>query len=582
MRKTDRSQPAGPHARDVTSRRRAHLVPLLTLSLVTVAVYANAMPNGLHLDDFYRVAGNPGIERLTLRHFVDPSTMSTLPRITQYRPMLPLTLSLNYALTGHDVVGYHVGNLLIALAAALLAYFFLLALCAQAGLAHARGLAWVAAMLFAVHPVTGILVNYVCARDQSLMQVFLLASLLLHLRARRLGFTVWRVAGAALCLALSMLSKTDGAVAPVLIVLIEVTIGRERFLSWRPWLRALPSLLVVVGFFAFVRLGLGFSDLAQVMDTSPEARATYPQTQLHLHLFRYVANFFWPLGIQQDPAVPALLGLGEPTVLVGLLFVLASLALAAWCWRPAPLVTLCILAYWALIAPTSSFLPFHQRAVDYRPYPGSVFFYLLLTLLGARLTAAWTSPWARRALGALAVAYCAAAAVYQNTTWRTEETLWGHAVRRGGGALAHHNFAMSVGDLRVREKHMREALRQAPHYILAHMNLGRALVAMGRVDEGLGHCQTAVRIDPRIGQTRYWMAVTYAELGRHAEAAAESELAAAFEPNNAAHRMRAAQDALAAGKATRALTHIEALRSLAPNWTGAAELEGRIRAALPR
>ena len=37
--------------------------------------------------------------------------MSTLPRITAYRPLLPLTLSLNYWWGGEQPAGYHAVNI---------------------------------------------------------------------------------------------------------------------------------------------------------------------------------------------------------------------------------------------------------------------------------------------------------------------------------------------------------------------------------------------------------------------------------------------------------------------------------------
>ena len=42
--------------------------------------------------------------------------------------------------------------------------------------------------------------------------------------------------------------------------------------------------------------------------------------------------------------------------------------------------------------------------------------------------------------------YLAAASVWLNGTWRTEESLWAHSVRHGGGEIAHLGMAMSIED----------------------------------------------------------------------------------------------------------------------------------------
>lgn len=575
---------------------------------LSAATFANTLPNDFHLDDIYRIAENPGIHTLTLRHFVDPTTMSTLPRITQYRPLLPLTLSLNYAIAGNSLVGYHVGGWLIHAGASVLAYFVLWELLAlgrrrAAGgraiaaldapqvdapelLRRDHGLSLTAALLFAVHPVSGILVNYLCARDQSLMQVFLLLSLFLYLRLRRTRFTLLGWAGVLLALLASLCGKTDGAVAPALVVALEVTVGGGRWRDGRTWWRALPFALAVVAFFLFVRYVVKFSDLEQVMSREAGLWTAYPLTQTRLHLTHYAANFFWPWPLRPDPDIELSRTLWEPGVLAGGAFILASLW-AAWKTRVrAPAVAFSILAYWLLIAPTSSFLPFHHLAVDYRPYPGSPFFFLALCAGGAwaigRLARPQTAPRLLRWAAWAGIGYAAVFSVVLNTTWRTEESFWGHALRHGGGALAHHNFARSQRDPVLRERHYREALRRAPNYILAHVNLCRTLVEVGRVAEGLSHCTQGVRIDPRIAQTRFWVAVTYAELKRFQEATGESEVAVQLEPKNAMYRHRAALDALAVENAARALGHLDALDALWPEYIDAVYLRARALQKLGR
>ncbi len=70
-------------------------------------VYLNTFQNDFHLDDFTRIVDNPGVQKLhpVGRHFVDPRTMSTVDRLTRYSPLLPLTLSRNYAVAGDSLPG---------------------------------------------------------------------------------------------------------------------------------------------------------------------------------------------------------------------------------------------------------------------------------------------------------------------------------------------------------------------------------------------------------------------------------------------------------------------------------------------
>ena len=83
-------------------RAWGYWLPLGWLAVLTAVVYSNTLANGFHLDDFYRIVGNLGITQVhpVWRHFLDPGTTSSLKSIQQYRPLLPLTLSLNFAVSG--------------------------------------------------------------------------------------------------------------------------------------------------------------------------------------------------------------------------------------------------------------------------------------------------------------------------------------------------------------------------------------------------------------------------------------------------------------------------------------------------
>ena len=164
------------------SKLGTHIVLLVLLSC---AVYSNTLNNSFHLDDFYRVVNNPGIEKVwpISRHFVDPSTMSTLPRITEYRPMLPLSLSINYAISGLSLPGYHLVNIGIHTLAAIVIYFLCLELLGQTSTLQnqsrrRRWLALMVAAVFVVHPVSGFPANYICGRDLLMMELFLMSSFL--------------------------------------------------------------------------------------------------------------------------------------------------------------------------------------------------------------------------------------------------------------------------------------------------------------------------------------------------------------------------------------------------------------------
>jgi Flp pilus assembly protein TadD len=521
--------------------------------------FGNTFANGFQLDDFYRVVDNPGIQSVhpVSRHFTDPRTMSTLDRITQYRPLLPLTLSLNYWWGGLSPAGYHALNLALHAAAALLAYALMLALVVE------RRVALLAALLFAVHPVSGIVVNYVSARDLGMMLAFLLASLLVYVRMRRNGDSAVGWAAALAFAACSILSKTNTVVLPLLVLAFELLFARAHPLRLAPWLRAVAFGIVPAGYFAWTRFGLGFSDLQQVEGGSTPFG--YFWTQMAL-LPVYLGNFAWPFGIRQMPHVPEV-GPFAPAALGGLGVLLLS-AWLAWHWRKArPELAFCICASWILMLPESSLLPMHHLRVDYRPYPSSVFLWLLVASALAQL--------ARTRLPAITAAaglFFAMASISLNGTWRTGETLWAHSVRHGGDEVAHMNLAMSIADRRdprVRAN-LERSLQLAPGYVLARINYGLLLIELGEREQGLAQCREAVRLAPHWAQAHYWTAVAYDRLGMSEAALDAARTASQLDPKNLQYAYEAAQRAQRAGRYQESL---ELLRGRAASHPPALFLE---------
>jgi len=568
-------------SRDEMSRGRA-LAHLALLVLATLLVFSNTFRNGYHLDDFPRIVENPELERVLPlgRHFLDPRTSSAIPHVVQYRPLLPISLAVNRALADalrvDRLAAYHAGNLLIHLLSVLLAYLYLRELALRGAPAswpasRRDRLAFAAALLYAVHPVSGVPVNYLCARDLLQMQLFLLAALLLYARMRRRGESWWGWGLVVLLLALSILSKTNTMTAPLVFLLFEFVLAGERLRDWRPWARALPAVLVAAGFALFTRLVLGFSDADQLL-VERSSRFEFPLTQLRLHLFFYMRNFVWPFRMRPLPLLEPVRSWLDPGMLLGAAFVAATLAAAWRLRRRVPLASFAIGAYWAMLTLEASVLPLRLLATDYRQYAPLPYLSLALCLALFGVPAAWL----RRALLAAVFLYLAASSLWMNRVWRTEETLWRQSVRYGGESVAHQNYALAVTerDPALAERHLHEALRIYPWNIRAHINLGLLQMRQGRQEEGLATVRKAVAIDPTWAVSHFWLSRALAQLGRRDEAADESALASDLDPRGVQYAYQAAYDAQARGRYADCLRFLERVHAVSDHRELSRFLEG--------
>jgi tetratricopeptide (TPR) repeat protein len=141
----------------------------LLLVLATVLVYQPAWHGGFLWDDDMHVTKN--------RMLVDAGGLKQIwssPDSPQYYPMVFTSFRLERALWGLNPTGYHWVNILLHAASAVWVWRVLRRL-------HVPG-AWLAAAIFAVHPVNVESVAWISQRKNTLAMFFYLLSMLLYLR----------------------------------------------------------------------------------------------------------------------------------------------------------------------------------------------------------------------------------------------------------------------------------------------------------------------------------------------------------------------------------------------------------------
>ncbi len=141
-----------------------------TLVLLVTIVYWPTLENGFVSDDVAYITTNQAIQSLQgLRDI-----WFKLGTIQQYYPLVFTTFWAEYSLWGLDPRGYHVVNLLLHAAAAVLVWRLLARL-------EVKG-AWLAAAIFAVHPVEVESAAWVSERKNVLSCTLAIGSLLAYLR----------------------------------------------------------------------------------------------------------------------------------------------------------------------------------------------------------------------------------------------------------------------------------------------------------------------------------------------------------------------------------------------------------------
>src|SRR5688572_8685339 len=174
---------AGETATSGTNRRRS--LPACALIAVAIAIaYANAHQGPFVLDDVAAIVENP-----TIRDFAqayNPPSDRGLP--VTGRPIVNLSLAINYRFGGLDPRGYHLVNVALHALAALTLFGLvrrtLEMQASQAVARRARLVALLAALTWSVHPLATAAVTYIVQRAEILASLFYLLTLYAFLRGK--------------------------------------------------------------------------------------------------------------------------------------------------------------------------------------------------------------------------------------------------------------------------------------------------------------------------------------------------------------------------------------------------------------
>lgn len=453
---------------------------LLVLALV-VASFANALGGPFLFDD-------------------------TQPRVAfawRSRPLTWLSFAFNRAFSVSDTLGYHLVNVGLHAACALLLLAFLrhaLRLGARDLAPRTRaGLALAATLLWAVHPLQTESVSYISQRAESLASLFYLAFLYAGLRAREARRAWPWMAAAWLALVLGFASKEIVATAPILGWILAWTLApgaapartRRAFgavlaLSWV----ALLVVFVAPPLFA-ERSSSGFG----VAGVSPlEYLRTQPGVLLH-----YLRLAGWPHPLCLDLAWPVARTWTEfvPQGLV----VLGLLALCVFgLWRRSWL-GLAGAWFFVILAPTSSFVPIQDLAFEHRTYLALAAPLFVAVVAGWRLCRrlAPRAPGLPRILAGALVLALAVTTARRNQDYRSAIAMWQSVVACDPtNARAYENLSgplIEAGRTEEAITALDTALRLAPS-ALAYNNLAAIEMNAGRLDQAIATLTKALVADP--------------------------------------------------------------------------------------
>ena len=469
----------------------------------TLLAYFPALTAGFIWDD------QPGhVTRPELRSVAGLVRIWTDPGATQqYYPLLHSAFWFEHRLWGDAPFGYHLVNVLLHATAACLFAALLLRLAVPG--------AWLAALLFALHPVGVESVAWVSEQKNTLSLVLYLCAALAYLRFDSPGErdrprSPRAYALASMLFIAALLSKTVTATLPAALLVLAwwqrgtVSLRRDA-LPLLPWFACSALAAVATASFEHTLIGAQGADFALT--------AAQRLLLAGRAVWFYLGKLLLPLDLSfiYPRVVP------DPTHVLPWLVLAATVALpAALAWhsrhsgRRGPLAA--ALLFGGALFPALGFInvvPFlYSFVADHFQYLPSLAFFAFAAAALTRLP-----PLEQRVSSVVLLISLATLTFHQAGHYRDVFTLYAHTLEKNPAAwMAHHNLGVAlVEDGRADEAiaHFEKALVLRPASAECENNLGDALNRLGRSTEAIPHLETALRLQPRYAEAANNLGVAF-------------------------------------------------------------------------
>jgi tetratricopeptide (TPR) repeat protein len=543
-----------------SSRRRVFIFALV-LAAVTIFAYRPAWNGGFLWDDDVYITNNElltapdGLRRLWF----------SLDSPSQYFPLVYTTFRIEHAVWGLDPTGYHWVNLLMHVGNALLVWLVLARLKVPG--------AWLAAAIFALHPVQVESVAWITERKNVLMGFFFLLTLLAWVafvngRTRR----PWLFYGLALILYLLALSaKTTACTLPAGLFLIL-------------WLQKKPiSLKRIFQIIPFFVLGIAMGVLAMWWEryhqgTSRAVFAFLNPIERVLVASRaiwfYLSKLAWPSNltfIYPRWDIGPTHVLNYVWLLPGVILCVAIYFLRQYVGRS---VEVAAGFFVATLSPVLGFIMLYTFrytfVADHYQYLACIGPIALASAGLVNLADTFKNSRALIFSVALCVVGLLATLTYrQAAMYGNIETLWRTTLSRNPGCwMAHNNLGIVLfekGQLDDAIAHYRRTLQMQPNFWDADYNLGTALLGKGQVDEAIFYCDKAVTMQPNDPDAQVALANALVQKRRIDDAIIHYQKAVAIRPDYFLARYGLGHALLEKGNLDAAIENSRAALLIQPN-----------------
>lgn len=363
---------------------------LLSLVLLGFFLYVFNLRNVLFWDDADWILNNSSAHAFNwsnIKFIFSHDALASIGQVSNYyRPFLFLTFQLNYLVSGASPILYHLVNNSIHIANSI----FIFALLSR--WLYSRRAAFLAALLFLIHPLQTEAITYVSGRGDPLSVFFMLVGMYIFLRLRDQNKTKSAYGWASLAMVLAILSRETAVLFPLYlgVAIIAFEYRNLRFGFWQRVKKTFAILLPFLGIGAvYVILRLTVLNFQNTLNFYQQQNVYSEHLSYRLFTFFhallvYLRLTIAPLGLHMERDIAVNTSLWVGWAWLGLLLIVAGLLWLFYAYRHR-LVSSNIwffgLAVFLInLGPSSGIIPINARIYEH---------WLYFSLFGAFAIVGW-------------------------------------------------------------------------------------------------------------------------------------------------------------------------------------------------
>lgn len=478
---------------------KQNLIFILLIVALVFITYYGSFTNAFIWDDRAFVTENQAIRNLNFKtiasYFTDRHTTSPRPRLSQqvWRPLVTTSFAVDYSLWKLDPRPYHIENAFIHAFNSVLVYIVTALIVGNALTA------FLAALIFAVHPIQTQAVTLISGRANVLFLLFFLLSFIFHIKSRTVKEPTLNYVLCLIFFAFSLLSKEMAITLPLVCVLYDA-----HFFDKKPLrdyeLYYFPFFLTALVYFIARTAVLGCVAQRELMAGGNIAAIIFTMLKV---MASYIRLLFFPVNLRAEYLVSISTSIFNKDVIISCCFLLCIIA-AYIILRRDKAVSFYIFWFFITLIPVSNLIPINTFMDERFLYLPSIAFAAILSMAFFGLLNRTRLDLVKILLAVVLITimvFYETATIRRNAEMRNELTFCVKEVQRSPkNAIFHYNLGNEYVRKREYELAIQEyenSLSLRPDNQWAYINLADVYKKTGSYDKAIENYQKAIALPQR-------------------------------------------------------------------------------------